>query len=164
MGSGFDYKCGKCGKEYSVLLGTGYGFTTEYQRIMKAVKSGKYGEEWKNLVSSQKYVAVDAVKYLYSCRKCGAWKEETGLSLYYPKDEKKLAKIRYGEKTVAERGGVPYVTEYDLKTDYQILKKRIHKCKKCGAVTHRMEETELLTLSCPKCGSKPADVARLLWD
>lgn len=70
MGQGIGFKCSKCGKEYVACPGVGFLFPEQYKEIQVAAKEGKYGPEWEELVSSGKYVAVDAETYLYICGKC----------------------------------------------------------------------------------------------
>ena len=59
MGRGKSYKCSKCGKEYSASWGCGYMFTLEYDELIEAIKKGKYGEAWKELLLSDEYTVVD---------------------------------------------------------------------------------------------------------
>ena len=33
MGSGFRFKCNNCGGEYTVLLGVGFAFPSEYEKV-----------------------------------------------------------------------------------------------------------------------------------
>jgi len=165
MGSGFEFKCSKCGKEYSIHTGVGFLYLRVYEETLKDVKEGKYGEEWKTLALSEEYVAVDAEDYLYVCKKCGHWKVEPGLSLYAPKNVAELKKREYGIKTVEEWGAVPYVMSCDFGDDYQILKRRIHKCDMCGGVMHKATESEECNLPCPYCGGAPEeDHNIILWD
>ena len=155
MGSGYAYHCTKCGHEYEVHYGIGFLFPEQYEEVMKAVRTGKYGEEWKALAAGVEYVAVDAEAYVYLCRKCGAWKEEPGLSLFVPKGEAQMAAAKDRERDAKKWNDAPYVTPWELRADYKLLKRRIHKCDKCGSVMHRMSEEELLKLPCPKCGGEP---------
>ena len=68
MGYGYDYKCKTCKKKYSVRLGIGFSFPSVYRRLLSDIKDGKYGDTFKNILESKKYVAVDAEKELYNCR------------------------------------------------------------------------------------------------
>ncbi len=155
MGSGVGFKCSKCGKEYCANTGIGFLFPEVYKETLADVKAGKYGEEWKRLALSEELVAVDAERYLYVCKKCGHWEVEYGLSLYAPNNVKKLKKKKYGEKTVEQWGEVPYVMSMDLEEDYHLLKRRVHKCEKCGGVMHKATRDEESNLPCPDCGGAP---------
>ncbi len=125
-----------------------------------------YGDEWKKLVLSEEFVAVDAERYLYICKKCGHWTVGLGLSLYAPNDPKVIMKRQYGIKTVEEWGEVPYVMRWDLKENYHLLKRRVHKCDKCGGVMHKATDKEESNLPCPKCGAAPKKGSMYLidWD
>ena len=166
MGSGIELKCSECGKKYSAWTGIGFMFPEVYKETLNDVKKGKYGEEWKALSLSEELVAVDAEKYLYVCPKCGHWIVERGLSLYAPKDLDQLKKKQYGIKTVEEWGEVPYVMSMDLKENYHILKRRIHKCKKCDGIMHKATPEEERNLSCPDCGGAPLEgyIGFVNWD
>lgn len=165
MGTGYGFKCSKCGKEYCADVGIGFLFPKVYKETLVDVKSGKYGEEWKSIALSEEFVAVDAESYLYAC-KCGYWEAVPGLSLYAPNDIEKLKKKKYGEKTVEQWGEVPYVMGLDLKQNYHLLKSRVHKCKKCGDVMHDATQEEKDNLQCPYCGGAPSkeDQELYRWD
>ena len=155
MGSGIGLKCSKCHKGYTIITGGGMMFPSVYRELLDDIKKGRYGKEWQDIAQKTPHVAVDAEDYVYSCNKCGAWKIEKGLSLYEPNDQESLKKKQYGIKTVEEWGHVPYVTNYDLVTDYHAVKRYIHKCDKCGGRMHRVKEKEFNNLPCPKCGGNP---------
>lgn len=166
MGQGIGFKCSKCGKEYAACPGIGFLFPEQYKEIQAAAKKGKFGPEWKELVNSGKYIAVDAETYLYVCGKCDYWTVEEGLSVYEPNDPEALANKQYGIKTVEEWGEVPYATMMDFKEEYHILKRRTHKCIKCGSVMHKASREEESRLKCPDCGGEPeADYLGIInWD
>ncbi len=153
MGMGFNFICEKCGREYGYGVGIGFMFPRVYEDLLKKVKKGKYGKEWKDLAKDTENVAIDAEEYLYACPKCGAWKTEEGLSLYIPKDAK-------------EPKNVSYVTSWDLKEHYKLLKNYIHKCPKCKTRMHKASSDELYNVHCPKCGGKPIpeSVDSFRWD
>ena len=152
MGSGVGYTCSKCGYEYSANTGIGFLFPTVYQEVLSDVKAGKYGEDWKKLSLNETKIAVDAETYLYICKKCSNWEVDYGLNLYAP------------NKSDAEEP--EYVMGYELKEQYHILKRYVHKCKKCGDVMHKATVKEKGSLHCPKCGGEPSnDSVRIIcWD
>ena len=166
MGDGARYKCSQCGEEYMVCTGRGFLFPMQFEEIQEAVRNGKYGQEWKNLVCSGKYVSVDAEEYVFVCDNCNHWVVEEELSVYEPNNPQLLAKRRFGEKTVEEWGGVPYATTEDFVEDYHLLKRRIHKCEKCGEEMHIATENEIDNLPCPCCGGAKDDkyISYICWD
>ena len=166
MGHGGFYKCSKCGEEYYANTGIGMMFPTIYKSIQNEVSKGKYGKEWQELYNSEPLVAADAEVYLYVCKKCNYWETDYGLSLYAPNDLKTLKKKRYGEKTVEGWGMVPYASGDDFKEDYHLLKRRIHKCEKCGSVMHKSTKQEEDNLPCPVCGGPPEEggASTIMWD
>lgn len=158
MGIGLGYTCSKCGNRYVVLNEYGMLFPSYYEKLLKAIKKGKYGKEWKELSLSEEYVAVDGISKLYVCKKCKHWQVEPGLSLYAPKDPDKIR-----EKAAEYGGKIPYVTSLE---DYRILKRYIHKCEKCGGVMHLATPEEECSLPCPECGGDPdlLSICNILWD
>lgn len=160
MGEGLDFVCAECGERYSVNWGSGFRFPDNYSKCIKKLKKGKYGLEWKELFLSNKYVAIDADNHIYLCKKCGHWEVEEGLSLYIPKNPEKIS------KKIKESGKIFYVMDYELKSDYRLLKRRIHKCSKCGKIMHKANYEEELFLKCPKCGAIPRieNVSPIYWD
>ena len=167
MGDVLRLRCSKCKKEYSVWWGIGFAFPTVYEKIMKAAKNGEYGQEWKTLTTTTKFVAIDAEDYVYLCGKCNHWNNEPGLSLYVPKDLEEI-KRKYKLDTVDELEERDFVMSYDLAEEYKILKRRIHKCEKCGGIMKRLKEKEIFHLPCPHCGGAPMEgwenVYPINWD
>jgi predicted RNA-binding Zn-ribbon protein involved in translation (DUF1610 family) len=147
-------------------MGVGMLFPSEYEKLLRNIKKGEYGRKWQEIALDTPHVAVDAEKYIYACRNCGAWKIEEGLSLYEPNDFEKLKDLRFGDKTVRELGEMPYVMWEDLKSDYHIVKRYIHTCDKCGSRMHRVTSEEMNSLPCPECGGTPDENATtgLNWD
>ena len=170
MGRGIGFKCSKCGHKYSYGTGVGFLFPMVYEELLASVKEGKYGDNWKELALKTENVAIDAEIYLYCCKSCGNWKTEEGLSLYAPKDPEEIKRKEQEEKEPWCVGfdfkEASYVTDYELKKFYVVLKKYIHKCPKCGKPMHKATRKEAFNLPCPKCGSAPqSDYLRIInWD
>ena len=154
MGSGIEYKCSKCGKEYEVCCGVGFLFPQVYEGLMNDIKSGKYGQGWKKLALSEDTIAIDAVSYVYVCKKCGFWAVEPGLSLYVANDSKAVKEYLQSRHWTAGHDGT-FVTFSELRQDYHILKRRVHKCAKCKGIMHKATEYEEYNLKCPYCGNVP---------
>lgn len=85
MGRGIMFTCVECGASNTAEIGFGYMYPIEYEEVKNEIIAGKYGDEWKKLYQQNENVAVDAEVYVYSCRKCGHWLLEPGLSLFVPK-------------------------------------------------------------------------------
>ncbi len=164
MGDGYDFVCKKCKKEYSVMHGIGMMYPTIYQETIEDAKNGKYGSEWQELISSSKYIAINAEREVYICSSCGKWKTELDLSLYRPKDEDAIRTKQFGIKTVEEWGYVPYVFGQDFQAEYDLIKVYAHKCDHCGKRMHKANEEELSKLSCPYCGTENTSEGLLMWD
>lgn len=167
MGYGYHCHCEECGNDASFSVGVGFAFPEVYQNTLADARDGRYGEEWQGLALSSDYVAIDAEDKLYRCGECGYWEAAADLSLYAPKDVGSLRSKRYGEKTVAEWGRVPYVCQPDSDGGYVLLKRREHPCAKCGAPMQPVAldgASDRVELKCPECGGKMFAENTLLWD
>lgn len=164
MGQGYGYKCKKCHYEYSVYLGGGMKYPKEYRKKIEEISTGIYGTERKNLIDKTEYAAIDADRVVYVCSACNNWELGTDVTLYAPNEPEKILKIQYGIKTVEEWGYVPYVTRWELKENYHILKRYYHKCKNCGKRMHKASEKEEINLPCPKCGEPNTAESIIMWD
>lgn len=165
MGSGYSFKCIKCGYKYSVMPGIGKMYPSVYRDTLAEVAAGTYGDEWKKIMESIPYAAVDASRKVYICSSCGNWEEAKDITLYAPNDPKTISKKQYGEKTVEEIGYVPYVVRADLKKDYHVIKRYYCKCKNCGKRMRKASLQEEQTLPCPKCGTvNVPNNGLILWD
>ena len=122
MGMGYSYICKKCGHKYSVFPDVGMMYPHVYRQKLAEIAEGAYGTERKNLVEKTSYAAIDAEEIIYICRSCNRWETGTDITLYAPDDPESISKKQYGIKTVEEWGYVPYVTGWDLKEDYHVLK------------------------------------------
>lgn len=164
MGSGFGFKCKKCKKKYYAMPGIGMMYPQVYQEAMEDAQNGKFGAEWKEIISSGKYIAINAEREIYVCASCGHWKSDLNLSLYRPKDENAIRTKQFGIKNVEEWGYVPYVAGRDFQKDYELIRVFVHKCEKCGKRMHKARPEELEKLPCPDCGTENTPEGLLMWD
>ena len=164
MGQGYGFKCKKCGCKYSVSFGIGMMYPKVYRDKISEIEKGTYGAEWKELLDKTPYAAINGNEFVYLCDSCNRWETETDVTLYAPNDPESIPKKRYGIKTVEEWGYVPYVTEWDLKEDYHVLKRKYHICENCGRRMHKASEKELRNLPCPKCGVLNEVADYIHWD
>ena len=164
MGTGYNYKCGKCEHAYLIYPGPGMNFPKQYKNMTSNISEGKYGRELQEVFNSTQYAAVDAENVVYVCKECGSWKEDKDVSLYVPNDPDSIAQKKYGRITVAELGFVPYVTRAELDREYHIVKRYYYRCGRCGKRMHKASDDELLNLQCPKCGSANKAKFAFRWD
>lgn len=149
MGCGYGFECQKCHYEYDVRTGTGMFFSYTYNKIVSEIKNGIYGNDWKNILLSRDDIIVNITRYLYICP-CGNWSVEPALSLYIPKDFYKPT----GK----------YVTEYELKNNYNCKMRYIHKCKKCNSEMTETTATISMHLPCPECNTLNPASSFINWD
>ena len=70
MGTGYSYKCKKCGHKYSVFPGVGMMYPRVYRRKLDQIAEGAYGTEWMILFQKTPYAAINAEEIIYICRSC----------------------------------------------------------------------------------------------
>ncbi len=164
MGQGYCYTCKKCKHEYSVHLGIGMRFPIVYRDILADISDGEYGSELQELYNNTPYAAIDGERVVYICDGCGSWKLGTDVSLYAPNDPDSIPQKQFGIKTVEEWGYVPYVMRWDLQKEYHLVKRKYHRCSKCGKRMRKASSEELKNLPCPECGSENQAEDALMWD
>ena len=164
MGDGYGYTCKKCKHKYFVHLGNGMMYPTVYRNIVVDISEGAYGADLQELYNSIPYAAVDGARVVFICEGCGAWELGSDVSLYAPNDPDSIPQKRFGIKTVAEWGYVPYVTNWHLKNEYHLVKRHYHHCCKCGEKMRKASSAELTTLPCPECGGENQADDWITWD
>ena len=152
MGKGYDFKCKKCKKEYSVFLGIGSLMPLDFDEIVSKIKNGIYGDEYKLIFNSTKYAVPDIEKELYICKSCGQWAVEENMNLYAPNHPEGV--LRENTKCVMQS---------DLKEDYHLVKRWVHNCK-CGKRMHKASKEEMENLACPYCGTVNTVTGLVMWD
>lgn len=163
MGDGYVYHCDDCGKTYYADLGVGILYPQTCEEVLAAVRAGKYGQKLMEAAESEQYVGVAAEHKLYRCESCGNWDVYADASIYGLADKKKGPSIKFGEKTIAEWGEIPYIL--DEEKDYRLIEKYIPTCGKCGSGMHEKKLTKRLRLICPECGSPLVVQPELIrWD
>ena len=151
MGSGYGYKCPKCGFEFVAIFGVGFTFPMEYAEAVKQAKNGELGEEIQNFFKEHKDGAIDAEHVVLCCEDCGNFREGMDLTMYIP-NEKKPEKPEHGRWSVAYPfEGADYVAWYDLEECYTKFAEYPHICEKCGGRMEILRENDDMNLLCPKC-------------
>ena len=164
------YFCNKCGKAYPFWNGIGFAFPRVYAETIEKIKSGEYGETWRNLFEEHPNGAVNITNRVYYCSKCGDWHQDQCLDFYIPKNEAK-SKTNALPPTATSTDGLDeetslstmFVTSWNLDNNYVLHKKFPHKCNSCGNTrlrTLNLDPTGLeratslsgIMLRCPECG------------
>ena len=138
MGIGYEFECSKCKYKYSVSLGMGMGYYKEYKRLLQYIKDGVYGNELQQAMKETPYAAINAERVLYICKDCGHWEVSYDVTLFAPNNPNSISK----KQTDEEWGECSYCNSMELKQEYHILKKYVHKCCKCGKTMHKMSDGE----------------------
>lgn len=164
MGTGYGFKCNKCGKEGYLNLGIGFGYSESCRQAKQAALNGELGEEWKKIVSEIPYSLVETKRYIIWCPNCHRFELAEDLSIYKPKNLEKLLKEQRGEKTVEEWGYDPWGV---VKGEYELVKEFVYECEECKTKMIKVSEKDIkkIELICPKCGGKVEltdDI--LMWD
>ena len=160
MGYGYEFECRNCQHKYSISLGSGFLYPEEYRKEIKKISAGNYGAEWKQAFEKNPYTAINAESVLYICSSCNAWECVTDITLYIPNNPASIA-YEYEKKN---RRPDRFVSSWDLKDRYHVLKRHYHKCKKCGKRMHKASKGEEQSLCCPKCGTANESIGEFCWD
>ncbi len=146
------YVCEHCKSKYSVETGIVEDFLNTYKSTVASIEEGKYGPEWKNAFDQIIEVALDHTYEVYVCPQCNCWENGPDLSLYIPKDEASLERIRSAKMTVERWGSVRPVMRNDLRNCYRLFKEKQHLCPHCKT---KMVKADLplqnYVLDCPNC-------------
>lgn len=158
MGTGYNYKCKKCGCEFTMLLGSGFLGYESCEKAKDEILSGELGEEWKTAYSSTSRPAICREKAVFICDCCGHWLRDDLTVLYAPDDIESVEEIFEGKEP-------PYFwfrgEEDGL---FRIVKQTEKICPECGKTMRRANENDFAKLPCPECGEPNAAAAGILWD
>lgn len=150
MGRVYLVKCDHCGYQQQFNLGVGMAFPYTYDKIVKTIKNGEYGDEFKEFFDNHKGAVVDVQTELYRCSECNRLDQDYNLSLYVHKEDKE------------PEYGIWY--SWSDKEDYIFVKSFSHICSECGKRMHIVRESELHKLICPECGESLAVRNDIMWD
>ena len=153
MSKGYNFKCKKCGEEYSVFTGIGTLMPMGYRRTLDEIRQGVWGEEYRQAFADNPLMAVDVEEEVYICGTCGRWKNEKNMDHYAPDHPE--------EKAVGEQAS--YVMPAELYEDYHLVKRKVHFCD-CGKRMRRATDSEARNLPCPHCGEANTAQTPVLWD
>jgi len=149
MGMGYGFGCTKCGKGFDVYLGVGMMYPYFCEKLKKAVRRGKYGEEHKQALLEHPDSMVDAERRLYKC-KCGYWHDDNALDILETEETE-------GRWTAAE----PVRKHRWIKKvrgKKVVIRKYEHLCPKCGKKMKDITESwSVEELNCTKCGTPLAE-------
>ena len=163
MGDGMVFRCDHCDHVEQVSSGIGFMFPQLYQDVVKKIRKGKYGREWKEVFESRPGAAVDVRMELYVCSECGNCVQDLNLSLYelmFPDAGKKERGI-FSSANPAE--SMEYVMPSELEREYRRIRIYAHMCPKCKNRMHQYRTGELL--KCPKCKEvRMYNSGMYMWD
>ena len=165
MGKGYCFTCKKCGCEYQVFSGVGFLFPDFYRDEIVKIANGEFGSELEEAYEKTRWAVINADHVVYVCNSCKHWSLEIDHTLYAPNDPEKIAKKKYGEKTVEGWGYVPYVFSSELKEDYHVIRRHYQKCEYCRRRMHKATKEETRFLPCPECGEiNEEGGSAIYWD
>lgn len=158
MGFELSYNCKKCGYYFWAQVGCGHHYPLEYQRIIKKMKEGEFGEQGKEFLEVFPDGAIDCDYIVVQCDDCSNLMEVPDLSLYIPKEgydpTKQDRSIPWS--TAFSGKGCKYVAFFELREHYELFERYDHRCLKCNGHTSVVyEETSdriNKMVPCPECG------------
>ena len=188
MGTGYNYVCKTCGKEFTAYLGVGFKYPQLYQDVMNSAREGKLGIKVKQFIINNPHAAIDPKTVIAKCEKCGNYEafiinnphaaidpktviakcEKCGnyeavpdLGMYLPKKENGSL-IHKGNWTVGDFDNKnEYVFEFD---QYDLIDRYDHKCTSCGGRMQVLQDEEPESLKCPACGDEMVVRDLIMWD
>ena len=82
MGQGYLLRCSECRYEEEFVLGVGFMFVQENERIKEAIQEGKLGKKFQNLAIEVPGFSVKHGRKIFVCEKCGELREEMYIAMY----------------------------------------------------------------------------------
>ena len=156
MGNGRVFRCEKCNNGSILMVGVGAGFPDEYKEIIKDIKNGVYGENYKEKLLSRKDIAVDLETNLYVCDKCGDWNVNYCFDFYIPKDKEDIDKISKEDF---------YIYPNELKERFERIEQIVHYCDECKNEMRKIVDiNEDISLKCNICNSNMKEEGFMNWD
>ncbi len=155
MGAGRFFRCPNCGDGCVLATGVGEMYGEEYKGVVKDIKDGVYGEDFKNLMLSRNDVIVDLEKNLYICDKCGEWTVNYCFDFYVPKTKEE-------SERASKKGFCVY--PHELKENYECILKVEHTCEKCKSGMRKVAPNEEVSLKCEMCGTVMLQNSSIDWD
>lgn len=157
MGEILKINC-KCSSDHNksrtYYLGSGMFTFMQHNEIIRKIKLGKYGKEYKEIVDKKPYCVVDINKSIFICPKCKSLKSECVFNLYAPKHID-INKIKNNQC---------YYDFFINRHNYTLMKERIHLCSNCETKMNRISIKELQKMNCPRCGEKYIATVIGDWD
>ena len=152
MGQGYVYNCSKCGNEFHVFFGSGFGFCEALSKETKKIRKGIYGERWKQLLESEKEVVPNLDFVVFYCEECGKWKNARDLSLYKP----------VSRENESNSDKIPFLLPENK--SYALLEEYTYNCEKCGGKMKKLTYETIDKLECPECGELCDKCGYVDWD
>lgn len=128
--------CEHCGKNHYITTGGGLYFEEYSSSMLRNMKDGKFGEEYKKLVNENKNLYVDCLRKVYYCDKCENWEIKECDDVY--------SSDSYSIFTHAL---------YTNPEKFVLLKAYNHICEKCKNSMRILNENEADKLKCLDCHS-----------
>ena len=174
MGDVITCRCSGCSYNKNISLGSGFNFPKIYSDTVNKMKNGVYGNEAQSFFLDNPYGAIDCEYTAARCSGCGELKSVMALTMYVPKDVKKVKRLRRKKRgfwSFAYPGrddDYVDVKAYDTKDLYAEYGKYKHTCSSCGSPLELLPDFRNRILrgdiKCPKCGSYLVLENNTCWD
>jgi hypothetical protein len=141
MGSIIRFTHKECGFEFSFYKGVGFRLFAMQCESRKYMRTGEWGEHWKELIERYPEGTATLGKAICYCAKCKKYFQEPRIKFYIPKE---------GYRHVPKEECDDRVLPYEVYSSYQLLEEETITCSKCKKVAQVMEKHT--QIPCPVCG------------
>lgn len=146
MGYGYESRCRNCGKRYEFRLGAGMRYPIICGETKEAALSGETGEDWQRYVAEHPSGVFNCENAVFACG-CGGWSVSQMNDYYVPDDGSEFE---------------PFFTDAEDFTG--TIRRSEHLCPKCGKEMRRIDDEEIFSLKCGRCGGELEFGAGFKWD
>lgn len=153
MGSIIRFTHKECGFEFNFYEGVGFRSFAMQCESRKYMRSGEWGDHWKQLIEQYPEGTATLNKAICYCARCKKYFQEPRIEFYIPKEG-----YHYAPKEGRDDSVPPYIV-YE---HYQLLEQATITCPDCETVATVMENSA--QIPCPVCGKmrRGRDVGN--WD
>ena len=160
MGRELLLSCKKCSYLFRESVGIGIYYPQVCHRLLGDIKTGAYGEAFRETANSDPHAAVYTDTVLMRCPSCGSLEAKQRVSLCVPIGEYRPRTTVFSSACTGI--GMAYVLGNELGKTYREVVSLPGSCSHCGKPMELVKDTS--KLHCPRCGEGLTPLPGTLWD